>query len=339
MTRSRRGSAPPSVKDVARAAGVSVGTVSNVLNRPQIVQQDTRRRVEAAIAELGFTPNVAARRLRMRDSGTMGLVVLDITNPFFAALARGAEERADEAGISILVADSGSDPERERRHLAALARERVGGVLLCPVGDAEGLAALHDLHVPAVVVDRIPAHASGPAIVVDHVAGGELAGAHLMAAGRRHVVFVGGPLEVGQVADRLAGARRAIESAGARIDVLATADTTLDAGIWAGEQLRDSFLSRGVDAIFAANDLLAIGVQHALLRAGAGLRIPDDVALVGYDDIPFAAAAVVPITSVRQPAHAMGRAAVEVLLGADGAQSLAFTPELVVRESSGASST
>ena len=327
-----------SVKDVAARAGVSVGTVSNVLNRPDKVSPDTVKRVQAAIDALGFVRNDAARQLRAGHSRSIGLVVLDVGNPFFTDVARGAERRAAENDLSILLGNSDDDASREARYLDLFEQQRVHGVLITPVDDvADRLERLRERGIPAVLVDR-PSDGGGfSSVAVDDVGGGYLAVRHLLDTGRRRIAFVGGPPTTRQVSDRLAGARRAVaEEPDAALEVIETAALTVLEGRAAGENLRGRAASDRPDAVFAANDLLAMGVLQALVMLGS-ISVPDDIAIIGYDDIDFASAAVVPLSSIRQPSELIGQRAVELLLGAiDGgrpAEQVTFQPELIVRHS------
>ncbi|KTS05239.1 LacI family DNA-binding transcriptional regulator [Microbacterium testaceum] len=328
------------IKDVAAHAGVSVGTVSNVLNGRDTVSPGVVERVRAAIDALGYVRNDAARQLRAGRSRAIALVVLDVGNPFFAAVARGAEARAAADGYVVLLGSSGADADQERLYVDQFREQRVAGVLLTPA-DAGGDVVEHlaAAGIPVVLVDEQTAGDDVCTVSVDDVEGGHLAVAHLLEQGRRRIAFVAGPLTTRQVADRLAGARRAVDDVeGASLEVIETDAMTVLAGRAAGKELRER--ADRPDAIFAANDLLAVGVLQALTMLG-GIRVPDDIALVGYDDIDFAAATVVPLTSVRQPAEALGSTAVDLLLrqldgGVDPAErQVRFQPELVVRASSG----
>ncbi|MGI5272143.1 LacI family DNA-binding transcriptional regulator [Nonomuraea sp. CA-218870] len=329
-----------SIKEVAQLARVSVGTVSNVLNRPEIVSPATRERVFEAIRELGFVRNEVARHLRVGRSRTVGLVVLDVSNPFFADVAQGAEAVADEHDTMMMLCNSAADPERERRHLDQLEQQRVLGVLITPVDAASPrLAQLSARGTPVVLVDSA---AAGPqcSVAVDDRLGGRLAAAHLVERGHRRIAFVGGPLSIKQVADRHAGASAAVAAAGegAELVDLEIASLGVAAGRAAGERLAALPDSARPTAAFCANDLLALGFLQAM--ALRGLRVPDDVAIVGYDDIDFAAAAAVPLSSVRQPRELLGRTAIELLLEEVSAadehrhRQVIFQPDLVVRESS-----
>lgn len=327
------------VKDVAAAAGVSVGTVSNVLNQPDRVSARTAERVQQAIRELGFVRNDAARQLRAGRSRSIGLVVPDIGNPFFAEVARGAEDRAAEAGMTVLLGNSDESDVRQEAHLELFQEQRVNGVLLTPASDdLSSLRRFTDAGMPVVLVDHEVEEGEIPSVSVDDVEGGRLAVRHLLDAGRRRIAYVSGPRSVRQVAERLEGAQAAIaEVPGATLEVIEQASLTVLQGRAAGEALAARAEQDRPDAVFAANDLLAVGLLQAFSFA-AGVRVPEDIAMVGYDDIDFASATVVPLSSVRQPARLLGRTGVELLLqeldGAEHDRRVRFQPELVVRDSS-----
>ncbi len=329
-----------SVKDVAALAGVSVGTVSNVMNRPEKVSAAVASRVQSAIADLGFVRNDAARQLRAGRSSSIGLVVLDVRNPFFTDLARGAEDRAAADGFSVILGNSDEKADREATYLDLFEVQRMHGVLISPFGDiTPRLRQLRDRGIPAILVDRTSADTSFSSVSVDDVAGGALAVGHLLAKGRRRIAFIGGPLEIQQVTDRLAGARIAVAAhPDASLEVIPIDGLTVIAGRTAGTDLVGRAPTDRPDAVFAANDLVAMGVLQALMMQGADVRVPEQIALIGYDDIDFASAAVVPLSSIRQPSALIGRTAVEILLEEAADSTLAprqvvFQPELVVRES------
>lgn len=329
-----------SVKDVAARASVSVGTVSNVLNRPEKVAPDTVSRVQTAIDELGFVRNDAARQLRDGRSRSIGLIVLDVANPFFTDVARGAEDRAAEEHLTVLLGNSDENTLRETSYLDLFEEQRVHGVLISPVGDVSArLERLRQRGTPTVLVDRQTDDESLSSVAVDDVAGGTLAVSHLASIGRRRVAFVGGPDSIRQVADRLIGARKAADATeGMTLEVVPTEALTVLEGRAAGKAIMQREKADRPDAIFAANDLLALGVLQALNMAGVSL-VPHEIALIGYDDIAFASAAVVPLSSVRQPSVLIGSTAVDLLLresaGGDDFvhEQIVFQPELVVRES------
>ncbi|MGP4007442.1 LacI family DNA-binding transcriptional regulator [Streptomyces sp. 4N124] len=332
------------IKDVARAAGVSVGTVSNVINRPDSVATETRARVLSAIDRLGYVRSESARQLRAGRSRIMGLLVLDMGNPFFVDVARGAERAARQAGLGVMVCNSAQSAGEEADYLSLFAEQRVRGVLLTPT-DASGrnIDAFRRHGIPFVLVDRVAEGTTECSVSVDDVAGGALAVRHLVDAGHRSIAYVSGPPGLNQVRDRRTGALNALTEAGlgpGALRELPTERLDVAAGRDAGARLLG--LADRPTAVFCANDLLALGVLQAMYAAGVG--VPDDLAIVGYDDIEFAAAAAVPLTSVRQPAVTMGALAAELLLEETDAEStgprrhehrrVVLQPELVVRRSS-----
>jgi LacI family transcriptional regulator len=338
--RASLGSRSAGVKDVAARAGVSLGTVSNVLNRPERVSAATRARVEAAMAELGFVRNESARQLRAGRSSSIAYVMLDASNPFFTDVAQGIEDAAAPIDLSLFLCNSDNRADRELAYLTRLEQQRVQGVLVTPVDpEHASLDAFAARGTPLVVVDRVREGSTRCSVAVDDVMGGRLAVEHLLDRGHERIAFVGGPHSVGQVQDRLAGARDALVAAGLSSEALVVTTTealTVAEGREAGERIMGMSRATRPTAAFCANDLLALG----LLQQGvsAGLSVPEELAIVGYDDIEFAAAAAVPLTSVRQPRRELGRTAAELLI--DEAtnpehehRQVTFTPELVARAS------
>jgi LacI family transcriptional regulator len=330
----------PSVKDVAAAAEVSLGTVSNVLNRPELVSVATRERVEKAMHELGFVRNESARQLRAGTSRTLAYVMLDATNPFFTDVAAGIELAAEEADLSLFLCNSDARPGREETHLDRLQQQRVRGILITPVDpEAASLTETARRGIPVVIVDRTRRGADLCSVAVDDVQGGRIALDHLIDQGHTRVAFVGGPDSIGQVRERLEGARQMWREHGlpaADLVHVATSALSVAEGRSAGERLAGMSARRRPTAAFCANDLLALGLLQQAIAGGQ--RVPDDLAVLGYDDIEFAAAAAVPLTSVRQPRHELGRTAANLVL--DEAtnphhqhQQVVFTPELIARAS------
>ena len=344
------------MKDVASLAGVAVGTVSNVLNHPDLVRPLTRARVEAAMEQLGFIPNGSARQLRAGRSRCLGLVVLDVTNPFFTEVARGAEDYAQAAGYAVILCNSDEADDKERRYLRVLEEQRVRGILITPVhGRAPELRRIRDRGTPVVLLDR-PGSAGQCSVAVDDRRGGEIAASHLLELGHRSIALVNGPVAIRQCADRRRGAFRAVERAGLDPAAVLTEVTVPAMNARAGAAAADELLGRGSarsggdyppkpprgqrpTAVFCTNDMLALGLLRRLHQAG--MAVPADLAVVGYDDIEFAADAAVPLTSVRQPKYQLGRAAAELLLdeadrpGEHEHRRIVFKPELVARASSG----
>jgi LacI family transcriptional regulator len=330
-----------SIRDVAGHAGVSVGTVSNVLNRPETVSEPTRQRVLEAITALGFVRNESARHLRAGNSRTIGLVVLDIANPFFTDVARGVEETANGLGLAVILCNSDDLPAKESAHLDVLAEQRVQGVLITPTAElSPALGAMRDRGVPVVLVDRRAAGPDQCAVAVDDVLGGRLAADHLLERGHRQIAFIGGSSGLPQVIERHDGVELAFAAAhvtDAVLTVFSPEKLTVAAGREAAEQIIGMPAARRPTAAICANDLIALGVLQEMVRHG--VRVPEDFAIVGYDDIDFAASAAVPLSSVRKPRFELGRRAAELLI--DEARNpdhrheqLLFEPQLVVRESS-----
>jgi LacI family transcriptional regulator len=328
----------PSISDVARLAQVSVGTVSNVLNRPDRVAPATRERVQAAIARLAFVPNGSARQLRAGTITTVGAIVLDIANPFFTDVARGIEDHLAETDCTLMVASSQDDPVRESRYLRLFEEHGVRGVMVVPATERiDHLLALRSRGVGVVLLDRPSPLPDVSSVAVDDVAGGALAARHLLAQGHTRIAFLNGPHTIRQCADRHAGVLLAVAEAGldpaAAVVELTVPSLDADGGEAATRRLLAS--GDGATAIFCVNDLTALGAMRTL-RAH-GIAVPAGMALVGYDDVTFAAELATPLTSVRQPRHRLGERAADLLLrGDDGRpEQVVFQPELVVRESSG----
>ncbi|WP_103064135.1 LacI family DNA-binding transcriptional regulator [Actinomyces qiguomingii] len=331
--------ARPSVRDVAERAGVSVGTVSHVLNHPERVARSTRDRVRAAIDDLGFVRSETARRLRHGGSSLVGVLVHDISNPFFTEAARGIEDRLREDGRVPMLGSTDSDPERERELMSLLAGMDVRGVIVTPSASTlDNLAVLAGRGIRVVLMDHPPISAELPTVSGDDVVGARAAATHLIELGHRRIGFVNGPLTVRQASDRRDGVVGALKEAGLDpAEVLLEIEAvsggqgfTADAGaVGAAALLGDD---SPPTALLCANDQIAIGAMREIRRRG--LRIPEDVAIVGYDDISVAAELITPLTSVRQPMREMGAAAADMLLSADGAvRHITFPPMLVVRES------
>jgi LacI family transcriptional regulator len=336
-----RGSMPVSIREVAAHAGVSVATVSNVLNRPEIVAQPTRDRVVASIRELGFVRNESARQLRAGRSRTIGLVVLDVANPFFTDLARGVEDEANKDGLAVILCNSDDQESKEKRYLELLEEHRVQGVLITPVAGAGArLAGLQQRGIPVVLVDSRAPSRGQCSVAVDDFMGGDLAMTHLLKAGHERLAYVSGPPSIRQVTDRHEGAVRAVQRCGRTPDWLRVIEVdalNVAAGRQASACIAEMPASSRPTGVFCANDLIALGVLQEMTRNH--IRVPEDIAIVGYDDIDFAAAATVPLTSVRQPRQQLGRSAARLLLDEaaddDGHQhrQVTFEPELVIRQS------
>lgn len=329
------------MKDVARAAGVSLGTVSNVLNRPEVVAEATRTRVQKAIKELGFVVNASAQTLRAGRTKVLGLVVPDIGNPFFTEVAKGVDDAAFAAGYSVILCNTNEDSAKEDRYLELLASQRVAGILITPARESHAaMTRLTDRDVSITLLDRSAVGLDACSVAVDDAAGGAMAFDHLYGLGHREILVLVGPEDIPQVAERRRGI---VEAAEVRADderailhFVRAPHMSASAGEAAmAEFLRDHASS--FTGLICANDLLALGAMRSL-RA-AGISVPRDVSVVGYDDIDFAASAQVPLTSIRQPKYQLGFAATELLIAecedrsAHAHQRVMFQPQLIARES------
>jgi LacI family transcriptional regulator len=338
-----RGHAAPdtgraSIHDVAQRAGVSVTTVSHALNRTRFVSDAARAKVEEAAHALGYVPSQVARGLKHNTTRTLGMLVPNNSNPYFAEIIRGVEHHCFAAGYSLLLCNSNDDAERQADHLRVLAERRVDGLVLVASGDdAAIVSCCKDLRLPLVLVDREIDSIDADLIEVDHAAGGELATAHLLSLGHARVACIGGPADLRPSQQREAGWRRALAAAGVkpRADELVRGDFGPQGGAAAMHRLLES--ARPPSAVFVCNDLMAIGALHA--AHAEGIAVPGALSVVGFDDIELAAYTHPPLTTVAQPKEAIGTGAAGLLLerlraGRSAARRLILQPELRVRASS-----
>ncbi|GLY29741.1 LacI family DNA-binding transcriptional regulator [Kineosporia sp. NBRC 101731] len=330
----------PKLHDVAARAGVSPGTVSNALNHPDRVAGSTLERINVAIAELGFTRDGAASALASGVSRTVGLVVTDLMNSLFVDMARGAQRAARAEGLDLQLADSDNDPEQQRGHLEFLHRARTGGVLLAPGLDPhEDIALLRDWGKPFVLVNYRSHQDDCCAALIDNEQVGYLAARHLIDLGRRRLAFVGGNSQAQPVILRRQGVLRAVaESPGVSVDDVPTPDLNPPSGTLAGAQLVATPRRRRPDAVLAVTDLLAMAVIGEF--AAAGVRVPDDVAVMGCDHNSVAWGGVIPLTSVTMRGQELGEAGMKLLLEelaepveTHRHRTITLEPSVVVRES------
>ncbi|WP_200837504.1 LacI family DNA-binding transcriptional regulator [Ruania rhizosphaerae] len=328
------------IREVANEAGVAISTVSNALNRPERVTAATRDRVIEVAQRLGYVPNASARQLRGHGGRMVGAVLLDTANPYYSELVRGMEDRLALDDFLLVVCSSDRDPEREGRYLRSLRERNVEAALVTPAEDDISELEAFGATTPIVLLDRPRPDRTMCSVHVDDVRGGVLGAAHLLSLGHRRIAFVNGPRSIHACVDRAAGVTTALEEAGVdpRTALLEINTDQLNAD--GGELALESVLADAdpPTAIFCINDLVALGVIRGARKRG--LKIPDDLAVVGYDDVEFAAMLMPPLTSIRQPKYQVGRAAAELLL-AEASQDpdhrhhdRLFQPELVVRETS-----
>ena len=330
----------PTIKEVSRHAKVSPATVSRVLNGTVPVAIDTKKRVLDAVEKLNYQPNAFARGLVTNRSGGIGVVVNEISSPYYSGIVNGIEEVVEAAGMHLIVSSSHADAKFERQAADYLLQRRSDALILHPetVSDAELFGWLEKnlpAEVPVVIVGRYVTELADRCVYLDNEKGGCLATQHLLEQGHRHIAHITGPLSMKDSRDRLQGYRRTLEAAGLAFDeaYVLEADFTEEGGQRAAQRLLDRNLE--LTAIFSSNDQMAAGILHTLRRND--LDVPNDISLVGYDDVFIARYLYPALTTVQQPLSAMGRAAAHLTLAALDKQEREvkrmFEPELVVRQS------
>lgn len=329
-------SKPPSIKDVAKTAQVSVGTASNVLNHPHLVSASTRKRVEEAISQLGFVPSDAGRRLRAGNSRLVGLIVLDIANPFFTQSARGIENRLASDNCYPMICSSDGDANKERKLIQQLASQQVRGVIMVPSDKAmENVRLLQRRKIPVVFMDYPSASAEISSVSVDDETGAATAITHLLGLGHRQVGFINGPKNIRQARARHRGVIEARNKVATKVDIFEILADHFDAtsGAHAARELIRNHPD--ITAVFCASDQLAIGAMRTIRQLH--LSIPNDISVVGFDDIAVASELITPLTTIRQPMNELGNAAANLLLSdTDEPRHISFVPKLIVRESTAA---
>jgi DNA-binding LacI/PurR family transcriptional regulator len=331
----------PTLKDVADYAQVSRATVSRVLNNNPTVNENLRLRVIEAMHQLGYQPNRAARRLRGTTSDVLGLIISDIENPFFISVVRGVEDAAYQQRMSVVLCNSDEDPAKQSMYLRVMQAERVAGLIIAPThaDESQELAEMSRAGMPIVLLDRRTSSLNADAVVVDNVGGAFAAVRHLIDLGYRRIATISGSLKLTTGQERFEGYRQALESAALPLD--RTLIRTGDYKIESGYRLMRELLSapHPPEAVFVANNLMTLGSLRAVHEMG--LRIPHDVALVGFDDMPWSGQLYPPLTAVAQPTYELGREAVRLLLRRSTEPDAFFhtvvlQTRLVVRESCGA---
>ncbi|BCH21450.1 LacI family DNA-binding transcriptional regulator [Mesorhizobium sp. L-8-3] len=326
------GNGLPTIREVARLAGVSVATVSKALNGSGKVSEELRGRVSNAARQLGYAPHASARSLRSGASRTLGLLIADITNPFFLKLVEAIEQRASAQGYSVLLCNSSEDPARERNNLRLLTEQRADGIILVPTreGWPGRVAELSRLKPPAILVDRLLDGLEIDSVTINNRLAGELAARHLLELGHRRTGVIMGSPDHQIARHRLDGYRDAFVAAGADFRpgyIEQYAFSEAQAYEAAGRLLS---LPERPTALFATNNHLAQGMLRGILDAD--LRIPDDISVITIDDLPWSGMLRPGLTVVMQPSDAIAEAAIRILLGrvTGGQQERAAEPEQVV---------
>lgn len=328
------------LKDIAAQAGVSVMTVSKALRDVHDVSENTKLRIKALAQQMGYVPDTAAQGLRTRMTKYWGLVISSLTNPVFARIALAIEERAHELGYDLILAHAHNQPEREEQALRRMLARRVDALFVAPTyrlaTEAPVYRDLAERGIPVVLLGhRAPFCQQFISVASDDLQGGYLAARHLLDLGHRRIAFFAGPTFAPWSVERLEGYRRALREAGLRPDdrLVFQAGRTIEEGVQATEQM----LNEACDAtaVLAASDLIAVGAATALLNRGR--RIPEDVSIVGHGNILLSTHFRVPLTTVRQPKFALGKAAADIIqrqLRQQKVESRRLPVELIVRKSS-----
>ncbi len=303
------------IKDVAQRAGVSVATVSHVMNNSRAVSTEARDKVHAAILALKYRRDGIARSLRVSQTGTIALLISDITNPFFAEMVRGIEDCVHARGktFNILLCNTEENDERERRALDMVLEKRIDGIIIVPTGgNAELLQDLVDGGLPIVLADRHLAGLQADSVIVDNRAASFAITDHLIRLGHRRIGALAANLDANSIRDRVGGYRDALASAGLPSDssLMVGSHSSIDAAVEAGFALLD--LRPAPTALFGTNNFMTLGLVRAVLERG--LRCPDDISIVGFDDFPWAASFQPRLTVVEQPSFAIGQEAAGLLL-------------------------
>jgi len=326
---------------VAEKAGVSLGTVSNAINRPEILAPETLKRVRKAIDELKFIPNASAQTLRAGKTRILGLVVPDISNPFFTDLAKGVNDAALLAGYVVILCNTDEDSEKEDHYIDILAGQNVRGILITPAHETnKRLNEISKRGIGLTLVDRPSIGLDTCSVEVNDAHGGLLALEHLYERGHRKIMCLTGESDIPQVAERERGMREAISRIPkADRPTIITQRIPMMTADSASTVMSEHISEKGLNftAVICGNDLVAFGAIRAI-RA-AGYSIPEDVSVIGYDDIDFAANATVPLTSIAQPKYQLGYAAAELVISEcenpekHAHQKIQFQPHLIVRNS------
>lgn len=323
----------PTIVDVAREAGVSVSTASNALTGVRRVGADTRKRVRAVADKLGYEPNLVARSLSSKRTGMIGLVVPDLTDPFLMKLVGGVERAAAEEGLSLIIGDSRNDAAREERYLKAFEDRRVDGLMAIPASTAK-LARLNSLadSVPTVLMDREVYGWTGDFVSCDHRRGAEMLVDHLVSLGHTRIAQLAGDQEISSARVRHLAVRARLAEHGLAVVSEGFSSFTIDD---AQDQAKRIVERAGAfTALCAGDDLIALAVLSAAHHAGA--RLPDDLSVVGFDDIDTAGLSWPALTTIRQPVDRIAVEAIKLLLdrSAGPGRHVLLQPELVIRESS-----
>lgn len=327
------------IRDVARRAGVSTVTVSRVINDSGLVSDDTRQKVQNAIEELGYVPNLMAQGLRSQRTDTLALVITDVTNPFWTTVARGVEDKAIENGFSVILCNTDEDAEKQENYIGILVRKRVDGVVIAPVNrDISALSAFSRHGIPYVVIDARIEGVDADLVVGDSVGGAYGLVSHLIDLGHRRIAVIAGPEQAPTAQDRLSGYVKALRESNIPVDadLIRHGNFDQDAGYELTLELLQ--LAQRPTALFAGNNVIGLGALIALREQG--VRVPEDVALVVFDDLPLVSVVYPFLTVADQQPYEMGVIATELLLERlagkrQERREITLETKLILRQSSG----
>ena len=328
----------PTITDVAREAGVSASTVSHVINETRFVSDQVKQRVHAAMEALNYQPNVIARSLRTRETLTVGVVVSDVTNPFFTSIVRAIEDEVLKQGYNIILCDTDEKPEREQAYLRLLMGRRVDGLIVAPSsGNADLLRSAIESGLPVVLLDRSIPGLTADVVLSDNESGAFDAVSYLIGIGHRRIGIIAGRLEVSTGADRMAGYVRAIQTHGIPADESLIEVAKFRRDIAYDKTMQMLNRAEPPTALFVCNNVMTAGTMAALKAAGK--KVPEDISVIGFDDSEWAALMDPPLTVVAQPIVELGTRAAQTLMRrisrgrVKTPRAVVLKPELILRDS------
>ncbi|KNF07865.1 transcriptional regulator, LacI family [Gottschalkia purinilytica] len=325
------------IKDVAKLANTSITTVSRVLNNSGYVKEETKERILKVIKELNYNPNALARGLVTDVTKTIGLLLPDITNPYFANIAKAVEDAASKYDYSVFLCSTNGEIDKEIRYLEVLNQKRVDGIIYGTVIDGdEGIKKVKSMNIPVVVLDRGMDKLQIDTVMVDNIKGAFLATKYLMDNGHKNIAFIGGPNNTKTSLDRKKGYIKFLKSKNVEIDknLISYGDFQIESGFNAMKQLIDRKVK--IDAVFVANDLMAIGAINYLSKKG--IDVPEEISVIGFDNVGLSSLTTPKLTTIEQPISEMSKISIELIMDQileeeNKYREIKLTPKIIVRES------
>ncbi len=327
------------LKDVAKEVGVSYATVSRVLNNHPDVSEITKKKVLRKVKEMGYKPNALARGLVKNETNTIGLIIPDITNPFFPEVARGVEEAAAEAGFSVFLCNTNWNEDREEKYIDVLLQKQVDGLIVAPSSERpRHLTKINNSNLKMVYITRLVDEGNSTSVTIDNVRGAEMAVEHLISCGHKKIAFIGGFQDMEATRERFEGFQNAMRKHNIDInnEYIRSGEFKRETGYTLMNEMLDSDLQ--LTAVFTVNDMLALGAMQAIKNRR--LSIPKDIAVIGFDDIEFASLPEIQLSTISQPKHEMGVIAFNTLLDQINNKTplaqkkILLAPKLIIRETS-----